>query len=126
MVIGSFTLQSDDRQHRLESFAFVIAAVLSVLFSFGFAASDFSKRLGQPYKIKLDEQINPNDAPVASLIRLPGIGILRAKAIVAYRENFARQNNGGSAFQNCDDLMKKVKGIGPKTVQNIREWLRFD
>jgi outer membrane protein assembly factor BamB len=29
------------------------------------------------------------------------------------------------AFQNCDDL-QKVKGIGPKTVENIREWLKFE
>ena len=35
------------------------------------------------------------------------------------------QNNGTPAFQNPNDL-QKVKGIGPKTVENIREWLKFE
>ena len=56
--------------------------------------------------------------------RLPGIGDGRAKAIVAYRENFSERQNG-KAFRNCDDL-QKVKGIGPKTAEDICEWLKFE
>jgi len=56
---------------------------------------------------------------------LPGIGISRAGAIVAYRENIAEQNTGMPAFENPNDL-QKVKGIGPKTVENISEWLKFE
>lgn len=49
----------------------------------------------------------------------------RAGAIVEYRENFSGKNAVSPAFQNCEDL-QKIKGIGPKTVQNINELLKFD
>lgn len=53
------------------------------------------------------------------------MGIGRAGAIVAYRENFNENKASSPAFQNCDDL-QKVKGVGPKTVQNISGLLKFD
>ncbi len=126
MASDSF-IRPDTEKHRIQMFAFIIAAGLCVLFSLGFTTFGFSKRLRQPDKceIRLDRQVNPNDAPVASLVRLPGIGPGRAAAIVTYRENFAKRNGVGPAFKNYDDL-RKVKGIGPKTVQNIREWLKFE
>ena len=77
------------------------------------------------FVIELDGQINPNDAPVASLVRLPQIGTVRAETIVAYREKFARLNDSRLAFKSCDDLLL-VKGIGPKTVQSICGFLKFD
>ena len=123
MVIDSF-IQTDTSQNRIQSFAFVIAVSAAVCFSICFAGSSFSE-LGQSYEIGLDEKINPNDAPLASMVRLPSIGIGKASAIVAYRENFGRKDSGSRAFQNCDDL-QKVKGIGPKTAQSICEWLKFE
>ncbi len=122
MVIDSF-IQTDASQNRIQSFAFVIAVSVAVCFSIGFAVSSLLE-LGQSYEIGLDEKINPNDAPLASLVRLPGIGVSRAEAIVAYRENFSKEGQS-KAFQNSDDL-QKVKGIGPKTVENISEWLKFE
>jgi len=103
--------------------AFVIAVSLGVLLSVGFAISTFSK-FSQVCEIELESRINPNDAPIASLVRLPGIGIGRAGAIAAYRENFSRRQPNRQAFQHCNDL-QQVKGIGPKTVQNISQWLKF-
>jgi competence ComEA-like helix-hairpin-helix protein len=97
---------------------------VAVCFSIGFAVSSLLE-LGQSYEIGLDEKINPNDAPLASLVRLPGIGIGKASAIVAYRRDFSEQNDNKAAFENCDDL-QKVKGIGPKTIENISEWLIFE
>jgi len=76
-------------------------------------------------EIELDEKINPNDSPVASIIRLPDVGLVRAKAIVAYRENFDDKDKESRPFQDCNDL-QKVKGIGPKTAQNISQWLKFE
>jgi len=110
------------RQNRIQSFAFVIAASVCVLFSMGFVG--FRAASGG-CEIELERRVNPNDAPIASLVRLPGIGIARAEAIAAYREEFSEQNNGTLAFQNPNDL-QKVKGIGPKTVENISEWLKFE
>jgi len=111
-------------QNRIQSFAFVIAAGVCVLFSIALAASGLLG-VGQSCQIVLDEQINPNNAPAASLVRLPGIGIGKANAIVAYRENFGRKDSDDKAFRNCDDL-QKVKGIGPKTAQKICQWLKFE
>ncbi len=114
---------TEARQKRIQSFAFVISIVAAVCFSWGFV-KNFAKP-GQSYKIELDEKINPNNAPAASLVRLPGIGISRAEAIAAYRKEFKQKSKNGLAFQNCDDL-QKIKGIGPKTVQNISHWLKFE
>ena len=110
-------------QNRIQSFEFVISVCLAVCCSFGFI-SNLEKDLGR-YEIELEGRINPNDAPIESLVRLPGLGIGRAGAIVAYRENVNENMASSPAFQNCDDL-QKVKGIGPKTVQNVSEWLKFD
>jgi len=124
MATNNFGQQIQTGQNRIQSFAFVIAAGVCVLFSIALAASGLLG-VGQSCQIVLDEQITPNDAPPASLVRLPGIGIGKANAIVAYRENLGRKDSDSRAFRDCDDL-QKVKGIGPKTVQNIREWLKFE
>lgn len=120
MVSDKFIQQSETGQSRIQSFAFVISVCGCVLLSFGFSASSFVA-VRQPSVIELDEKINPNEAQIASLVRLPGIGISRAEAIVAYRNNFSNK----SAFRRSDDL-QKVKGIGPKTIQNIGQWLKFE
>ncbi len=111
------------RQKSIQSFAFVISVCSAVCFSLVFV-SEFV-RSSQSYEIELEGRINPNDAPIESLVRLPGIGVSRAGAIVAYRENFGGKDGGNPAFRGCNDL-QKVKGIGPKTVQNISEWLKFE
>jgi competence ComEA-like helix-hairpin-helix protein len=127
MATDSFIQQVEARQNRVQSFAFVIAASVAVCFSTGFVVSslvEFESASGG-CEIQLDEKINPNDASVASLVRLPGIGITRANAIVAYRDDFHKKDGNRPAFRNGDDL-QKVKGIGPKTVQNISQWLKFE
>ena len=74
---------------------------------------------------QLQIRINPNNASVESLVRLPNLGTGRAGAIVTYRENFEKNESKGLAFEDCNDLLK-VSGIGPKTVQSISEWLEFE
>ena len=114
------------RQKRIQSFAFVISVCIAVCFSFGFISNHGHG--GQNFgrcKVELEGQINPNHAPVESLVRLPGMGPVRAGAIVEYRENFNGKEAAIPAFRNCDDL-QKIKGIGPKTSQNINELLKFD
>ncbi len=124
-MTDNFIQRTDAGQNRIQSFAFVIAVFVSVCFSIGFAVSSLSE-YEQSCEIQLDGQINPNAAPPASLVRLPGIGVGRAVAIVAYRKSFSEKADGNSrAFRNCEDL-QKVKGIGPKTVQNISEYLKFE
>jgi competence ComEA-like helix-hairpin-helix protein len=114
------------RQNRIQSFAFIIGAFFAFCFSLilivdqGRYESAFSQ-----CDIDIDGRVNPNNAPIESLVRLPGLGIGRAGAIIAYRNDFSRKIAGSPVFQNCNDL-QKVKGIGPKTVQNISEFLKFD
>ncbi|MBN2593577.1 MAG: helix-hairpin-helix domain-containing protein [Sedimentisphaerales bacterium] len=110
-------------QNRIQSFAFVISVCLAVCFAFVFI-SNIERNLGQ-CEVELEGRINPNDAPVESLVRLPGLGTERAGAIIIYRQNLDGKNAGKPAFQNFDDL-QKVQGIGPKTVQNIRQWLKYE
>jgi len=61
------------------------------------------------------ERININAATLKELITLPGIGKEKAGAIIAYRTE-----NG--KFSSIDDL-RKVKGIGKKTVEKIRPYV---
>lgn len=61
--------------------------------------------------------INKADAKTIAK-ELDGIGLSRAQAIVDYREK-----NG--AFKNVEDL-KKVKGIGAKTLEQNRSNIRLD
>ncbi len=59
--------------------------------------------------------VNINTAPVAQLVKLPGIGPKKAQRIVELRRKL-----GG--FKRLEDIMK-VKGIGEKTFRRIRRFL---
>lgn len=68
----------------------------------------------EPQVARFDVDINSADWP--ELIQLPGIGETRARRIVA-----SRQADG--PFVDHDDL-RRVHGIGPKTLERIRPYLR--
>jgi competence protein ComEA len=70
-------------------------------------------------------KINPNTASWASLARLPGIGPVRAQAIVTYREKCAGRVPTSRVFGSADDLAR-IKGIGPATITQISSYLAFD
>ena len=105
---------------------FAVAICFCVLFCVVFSVPVLTGA-GESAKIDLQIQsrINPNTAPPASLVRLPGIGRSRAAAIVAYRNNFRQQDGRVLAFASANDL-ERVKGIGPKTAEKIKELLIFD
>ncbi|MFA5554567.1 MAG: hypothetical protein WCZ89_03615 [Phycisphaerae bacterium] len=69
--------------------------------------------------IVLQNKINPNTAPICSLIRLVHIGRVRAAAIDSYRIQYE------DAFISCAD-MNKVKGIGNVISGDICSYLIFD
>ena len=112
-------------QYRIQSFAFILSVCAAFAFCCIFIPNQIGFGSDNPDQIQLDNRINPNTAPVASMTRLPGIGKAKAEAIVAYRNNFFEANGEIRAFQNLNDL-QKVNGIGPKTSQNIGEWLKFE
>ncbi len=63
--------------------------------------------------------VDINNADAKTIAKeLNGVGLSRAQAIVEYREK-----NG--AFKSVDDL-KKVKGIGAKTLEQNRSNIRLD
>jgi competence ComEA-like helix-hairpin-helix protein len=115
-----------DRQNSIQSFAFVVSTCVAVSFCCGFVSNPGADESTlDRHEIELKSRINPNIAPVESLVRLPGLGISRAGAIVAYRESFNRANGARAAFERGDDL-QKISGIGPKTVQDMSEWIEFE
>ena len=62
-----------------------------------------------PAVVKLDL----NQASLAQLEELPGIGFVRAQSIVAYRETYG-------PFTSLDDL-QKVSGLGPEIVGELQD-----
>jgi len=69
-------------------------------------------------------KINPNTATWASLARLPGIGPTKAKSIIKYRKE-TKKTDDNIVFKNINDL-QNIKGIGPITIQNIKEYITFE
>ncbi len=62
------------------------------------------------------DPIDLNRATVRELIQLPGVGEVIAKRIVDFREEHG-------PFKRVEDLMK-VKGIGEKSLEKIRPYIR--
>ena len=60
--------------------------------------------------------VDPNNAPRDLLMTLPGIGEQTANRIIEHRED--------GPYKRAEDL-DRVPGIGPKTIENIREYLRI-
>ncbi len=115
-----------DRQNSIQSFAFVMSICVAVSLCCSFVSNPGTgESTSDRHEIELESRINPNVAPVESMVRLPGLGIGRAGAIVAYRESFDQANGESPAFLRCDDL-QKISGIGPRTVQDLSEWIKFE
>ena len=55
--------------------------------------------------------VNINTADKKTLASLPGIGEVKAEAIIQYRKDHGE-------FKNAEDLVK-VKGIGPNTIKKL-------
>lgn len=77
----------------------------------------------------VDQRIDPNTASWTELMRLPRVGESLAKAIVAYREERQQMMQSPKArahvvFMRPEDMLE-VTGIGPATLQLMREHLRF-
>jgi competence protein ComEA len=106
--------------NRIQLSAFVIASCLAVVFCLCFTMGSDSGAA----PVELESRINPNNAPAAGLMLLPGVGPARAQAIISYREQFRQNHPGESAFRNCNDL-DNVKGIGPVTISNMCTYLKF-
>jgi competence protein ComEA len=65
-----------------------------------------------------DDPVFLNQATLADLRRLPGVGDKRARAILALRDRLQH-------FQQIEDLLK-VKGIGRTSLKKLRPLVRLD
>jgi hypothetical protein len=72
-------------------------------------------------EIAVYDSVNPNSAPLESMVRLPGVGPATASSIIEYRKDTPVDKE---AFTRPADL-QGIKGIGPKTVEKIEPWLSF-
>jgi len=102
--------------------AFLIAVTFCVLL--GAVSAAFFFNTGPDDMTELDGRINPNIAEQAALKALPGIGPSKAADIVSFRQQFAEGPNK-PAFKKAEDL-QNVKGIGEKTTENIKPFLKFE
>jgi competence protein ComEA len=109
--------------NRIQLLAFVIASCMAVVFCLCFTMGSVVVD-SRAASIELESRINPNYAPAAGLMMLPGVGPARAQAIISYREQFRQDGRGDLAFRDCNDL-DNVKGIGPATARGMCEYLKF-
>ncbi|MDP2207877.1 MAG: helix-hairpin-helix domain-containing protein [Bacteroidota bacterium] len=72
----------------------------------------------QKKSLPKEKSINLNKADKTELMKLPGIGVTTADAIIKYRE----ENNG---FDDINQLLK-VKGIGKKKLEKIAPYLTLE
>ena len=63
-------------------------------------------------------KVNINKAGMDELVALPYIGEVKARAIMEYRDMHG-------PFNSLEDLLN-VKGIGPKTLERIRDYIVFE
>ena len=79
-------------------------------------------------------RLDPNTAHRAALAELPGIGLVAADKIIAYRRSWAASaldaagtthNRSLGPFAARSDL-QEINGIGPKTIERISPYLAFD
>ncbi|MDO8303022.1 MAG: helix-hairpin-helix domain-containing protein [Sedimentisphaerales bacterium] len=109
--------QSEKTQMFLQSQAFVLSIFVCAAFSV-YYAFPYTVVANNDTKIVPENTINPNTDTAVSMARLPLFGQTKAGAVVEYRQT-------GNVFRIADDL-DKVKGIGPKTVETMRPYLRFE
>ncbi len=70
-----------------------------------------------PARLLFGLRLDPNRADARALESLPGIGPVRAGAIVAERER--------RPFRDVSEL-RRVRGIGPVTLRRMRSWLAVE
>ena len=62
---------------------------------------------------KIDGKININNAALEELDKLPGIGPVKAKSIIDYREKYGK-------FDSIEEITN-IRGIGDKTFENLKD-----
>ncbi|NLV91602.1 MAG: MBL fold metallo-hydrolase [Firmicutes bacterium] len=64
-----------------------------------------------------DSRLDLNTATLDELLELPGVGPVLAERIIAHRR--------AKPFKSVDELLQ-IKGIGAKTLENLKPWVKVD
>jgi hypothetical protein len=75
-------------------------------------------------RIALPMRIDPNEATVEELGRIPHVGEATAKKIIAWRDSRKPTAADGTVFRRIEDL-DAVPGIGKRLLDEMRPFLRF-
>jgi len=102
--------------------AYATAAILAAV---GVFCLYFSCPHAHQYGVNLEKQININSALQASIERLPRVGEKLSSQIIEYRQNSRTQSGQAIVFKSLDDL-DNIKGIGPKTLERIGPYVKFE
>ncbi len=99
--------------------ALILVIIIALVISFQKISNNKKElqKITVPTEQEKITKININNADIKDLIKLPGIGQTKAKAIVDHRENIGE-------FKSLKELTK-VKGIGEKTLDKILPYLEM-
>lgn len=86
-----------------------VLAMICLLTVMGLNAQAKGKAKGE-----LTGQVNINEASVAQLTMLPGIGVQRAKQVQEYAK--------AHSFKSVEELTE-IKGVGPKGVEKLKPFV---
>ena len=92
---------SEMDRNNVESFSFVLACLFCVIIVF---ILFFMVKTEGSSGLSFDNRININSANSASLIRLTGIGLVRAEAIVSFRERLKQSSGDDLVFKRAERL----------------------
>jgi competence protein ComEA len=97
----------------------VALIVLSLTMLLGYRAYEPYWRLRPTVSLPPRKRLlNLNTVDRGELIAIPGIGETLADAILSYRDEHTR-------FERLEDL-NAVRGIGPKTIETLRPWVKVE
>ncbi len=122
MLLGK-TLKKSHPQNPYWLRFYLWAIPASALLTLCFAMPSFIPNAEDKH-FTVEYRLNPNTASAGSLAQLPAIGKVKAAKITEYRKNVI-DSTGKKAFEDINDL-QKVKGIGPKTAEKIKNHLVFE
>lgn len=102
---------------------FVIIVVDIVIIAHRFLGTeDLELQLDAIRDLKL--QLDPDIASAQALAELPGLNIRQARGIVELRNRAGNRAPGQRFYASLEDI-DAVRGIGPKTLEKIGDYLYF-